>query len=415
MNDRLVTLLGALVSLFILFLLLYSPKQGPMISLPTSEQQGVNGYLGLKRWLDYSGVATVSYRERMLTLTGNAQLADSGNVMISTMPHLKPFSEAELLELNLWLSRGNTLLLLAALDDSPAWILRMDTMGFLDELAALTGLTFDTVTDEEGEVVMLGELFEESELGLAPVTDHPLMTNVHTLRGVSDATTSIWRPRLLEDSLFVAQLATEAETGTGAIWQLPVGEGFVILGASGSLLSNRMLDEADNAQFLTNILTYHLGPAGAFIFDDMHQGLTDIYDPEAFYADDRLHVSLWFILGFWLIYLLGTSSRLHPVTDRALPPRQSDLVKAIGGFMTRKLGRADAGRLLIEGWLEELERTGHIHSGAGTPWQQLESMPLVRPTLLDSVRLTYARLGRGEKVDLKKLHNQLLELKRILA
>jgi hypothetical protein len=415
MNDRLVTLLGALASLLILFLLLYTPKQGPIISLPTSEQQGVNGYLGLKRWLDYSGVATVSYRERMLTLTGNAQLADSGNVMISTMPHLKPFSQAELVELNLWLSRGNTLLLLAALDDSPAWILRMDTMGFLDELAALTGLSFDTVIDEEGEVVMLGELFEESELSLEPVTDHPLMAGVHRLQGVSDAMTSIWRPRLFEDPRFVAKLATDTETGSEAMWQLPVGEGFVILSASGSLLSNRMLGQADNAQFLTNLLAFHLGPAGAFIFDDMHQGLSDSYDPEAFYADDRLHVSLWFILGFWLIYLLGTSSRLHPVTEQAQPPRQSDLVRAIGGFMTRKLSRADAGRLLVEGWFEELERTGRIHTGAGTPWQQLEAMPLVRPTLLNNVRLAYARLGQGEKVDLKKLHNQLLELKRILA
>jgi hypothetical protein len=71
--------------------------------------------------------------------------------------------------------------------------------------------------------------------------------------------------------------------------------------------------------------------------------------------------------------------------------------------------------LLVEGWFEELERTGRINAEAGTPWQQLESMPLVRPTVLDSVRLSYARLGRGEKVDLKKLHNQLLELKRILA
>jgi hypothetical protein len=415
MNDRLVTLLGALGSLLILFLVFYSPSQGALLSLPTSEQQGSNGYLGLKRWLDYSGVTTVSYRERMLTLTGNTQLADNGNVMISTMPHLKPFSEAELLELNLWLSRGNTLLLLAALDDSPAWILRMNTMGFLDELAALTGLGFDTVTDEEGEEVLLGELFEESELSLEPVTDHPLMNDVHTLRGVSDAPTSIWHPRLLDNSWFVAQLATEAETGTGAMWQLPVGEGFVFLVASGSLLSNRMLDQADNAQFLTNLLAYHLGPAGAFIFDDMHQGLTNSYDPEAFFADDRLHVSLWFILGFWLIYLLGTSSRLHPVADPVSPPRQSDLVKAIGGFMTRKLGRAEAGRLMVEGWFEELERTGHIHAGAGTPWQQLDAMPLVRPALLNKVRLAYDRLGRGDKVDLKKLHNQLLELKRILA
>jgi hypothetical protein len=415
MNDRLVTLLGALASLLILFLLLYTPKQGPVTSLPTSEQQGSNGYLGLKRWLDYSGVATVSYRQRMLALTEDAELADSGNVMISTMPHFQPFSERELLELNLWLSRGNTLLLLAALDDSPAWILTMNTMSFLDEITALTGLTFDTVTDEEGEVLLLGELFEESELSIEPVADHPLMTGVHALQGVSDSATSIWRPSLFEDSPFIAQLATETGTGTGAIWQLPVGEGFIILGASGSLLSNRMLDKADNARFFTNLLAYHLGPTGAFIFDDMHQGLTDAYDPDAFFADNRLHVSLWFVLGFWLIYLLGTSSRLHPVTDRAVPPRQSDLVRAVGGFMTRKLGRADAGRLLVEGWFEELERSGRIQAGAGTPWEQIESMPMVRPTLLDSVRLTYARLGRGEKVDLKILHNQLLELKRILA
>ena len=61
-------------------------------------------------------------------------------------------------------------------------------------------------------------------------------------------------------------------TGTTAGWQIPTGDGQVIVLASASLLSNHQIANADNARFAANLIAHHLGPTGAFVFDDLHLG-----------------------------------------------------------------------------------------------------------------------------------------------
>jgi hypothetical protein len=391
------------------------PQATDGVSRPTSAGEGRNTYLALKRWLDNSGVKNHSYRRRFTGLLEDQDLANKGNVMISTLPYASPIRGNEMIQLKKWLARGNTLLLMAALDDSPDWIGLTDSDEFLSQLFALTLLHFNQLTDDEDKVVLVGDALATTELLLYPIPGHPLMEGVHELKGSSDSLSALWEPEVNNGRAFVAELATEAETVMGAVWQLSRGSGFVIVSASGSLLSNRNLGEADNARFLSNVLAYHLGPGGAVIFDDQHQGLSELYDPAAFYSDSRLFASLGFLLGFWLLYLLGTSSRLAAARPQIQQPHQGDLVRAIGNFMLRKLSRADAGKLMVDGWIDDLERRGCLDAGRGSSWQQLQAMPFIPNDLLGEVENDYARLGRGERVNLKKLPNRLHELKRILA
>ncbi len=191
--------------------------------------------------------------------------------------------------------------------------------------------------------------------------------------------------------------------------------GRMIVSGSASLFTNRALGNADNAQLFANIVAFHLAPGGVVIFDDMHQGLSELYDPEAFFNDARLGASVLFVLAFWLVYVVGTSGRLTLPRSRQQMPRQSDLVRAIGGFMARKLAPASAGRMMIEGWLAEMHMSGRISTTSQSAWQELAAMPLVDRDVLAEVNTAHAQLSEGRKVDLAELHNHLQKLRRTLA
>ena len=409
MNDRLVTLVGALLSLAVFLMLVYTPQPTNPPSIPNTEQDGPNGYLGLKLWLDESRIPTVSLRQRLTALEDIAP--GGGHVLLTTMPYRKPLRAEEAQAVQDFVARGNTLLLMAALDDSPDWIFSTFGTAMMSDLPTLTGLSFSAVPGDEDQELQVGEGLETIPLTLSPVPEHPLMAGVESLAAVTDGISNIWRPHLDDNHDLVLRLAVEDAHGQNAIWQLPRSEGFMVISASGSLLTNRMLGKADNARFFSNLVAVHLD-GGAVIFDDYHQGLSELYDPGAFFADSRLHASLGFIFLFWLLYLVGSSARLRRPDDSTPSPLQEDLVRVMGGFMTRKLGRAETGRLMVENWFAELRQRGAL--GTGDPWAQLAAMPLVSKPGLAALREDYTRLGQGKRVSLKTLHNHIMELKRTL-
>ena len=83
---------------------------------------GRNGYLALWNWLEREHVRVASLRNRYSTLHDDKSLAESGNVLIITMPFRTPLRQSEVVPLQTWLLSGNTVVLLAALDDSPEWL-----------------------------------------------------------------------------------------------------------------------------------------------------------------------------------------------------------------------------------------------------------------------------------------------------
>ena len=418
MRDRLVTLLGALLALAIVYALFFQRPGEPPVTKPLSTEPGRNGYLALWNWLEREHVRVVSLRNRYSTLHDDKSLAESGNVLIITMPFRTPLRQSEVVPLQTWLLSGNTVVLLAALDDSPEWLPRDD---FRNDLAELTGMRFTTQREEAAGAARPDganrtppsarfarpPIAARTALAIEPAVDHPLLAGVGTLRGYSDDPSEICILRR-DASQLVLRLATESSSGNDALWERPYGSGDLIVAASASLLANRNIGEGGARELVRTILRYRLGDGGAVIFDDMHHGLSSLYDASALLRDVRLRYTIWFVFAAWLVYVLGASNRLAPPRVPRNVPKQGDFVGAAGGFMARRLDRGAAGRLLLDEWLDEVRRARGLPRGESL-WPELESTPTLARGVYEELHEYDRTLARGGAVDLVRLHNTLLK------
>jgi hypothetical protein len=419
MRDRLVTLLGAVLALTIVYALFFQrPREAP-VTKPLSTEAGRNGYLALWNWLEREHVRVVSLRNRYSTLRDDKSLAKGGNVLIVTMPFRTPLRQSEFIPLQSWLLDGNTVLLLASLDDSPEWLPLADQLDFRRDLSTLTGLRFTTPREDAAAAsggpsrmppaarFARAPIAARTVIELEPAVEHPLLAGVGPLRGYSDDQSELWSLRKYPSAL-VLRLATESSSGNDALWERPYGKGDMIVAASGSLLANRNIGEGGARELVRNVLRYRLGDGGAVIFDDMHQGLSSLYDAAALLRDPRLRYTAWFVLAAWLVYVLGTSNRLAPPRAPRSVPRQGDFVAAAGGFMARRLGRSAAARLLLDEWLDEVRRARGLPRG--TPlWPELEATPTLARGVYEELHACDRTLAGGGTVDLVRLNNTLLK------
>lgn len=420
MKDRVATAVGALLALLACMALLFG-DQDPPASWPTSADRGPNGYAALHDWLDATDIGVESLRDAMDD-ESLAFLPDR-RLLVTTLPHRKPMTPEERRRLRAWVGDGNTLLVMAALNDSPDWIAKVDTSTLLDDVSNLTHARFEPVFDEAGDEAIVGGAGSETTIVLHGFDAHPLVEPRDTFEGVSDDMTSVWQA--LPDPLQLRiPLASEAQFGPSAILHLPSGNGQIFVVALGSMLTNRAIGRADNRHFIASLVRHHVD--GGVIFDDFHQGLSTTYDAAALFRDPRLHLSILFVLATWFVYMVGTWNRLAPAREQATEPGQLDFVRAVGQFLARKLDPVDSGRMMFATRFAEIagEPAGtdtRISPGTGTvdpawfehpPWPRLEANPLVDPTVLDVLKADHARLAAGNKVDLRQLHNRLREFER---
>ena len=405
MKDRLVTAGGALLALLAVVAIGLADYQPPA-TRPTSVEAGPNGYRALRDWLQDGGIEVASHRGR---LTGLTERYGIGNLLVSTLPYQLPMQQDEIRGLRAWVAAGNTLLLLAALNDTPDWSAGAVPDAFLDDLAALTGMAFETVETAMGrnEEEVLDVLQPQRTIALRPVAAHPLTAGVQALAGVTDGRTDVWQVASAPAALRLRVAVTESE-GVDAIWQIRHGDGHVLLAGLGSLAVNRNIAAADNARFVANVVRHHLAVGKRAIFDDMHQGLSSLYDPAAFFKDQRLHASIAFVLALWFVYMIGTWNRLASPRQRAAEPGQQDFVRAVGGFFARKLGAVEAGRQLFRFCFVELAGRGSRFEQP--PWRQLDVNPAIDKALLATIKADHARLSAGKRVDLRRLRNRLRQL-----
>lgn len=397
MNERLVTAGGALLALAAAVAIFVADSEAP-ITPPTAEQNGPNGYLALNRWLQASGVRTVSYRHSALEL--GEREAGNGHLFITAMPHRAPLRTGEAEALRAWAGAGNTLLISVALNDTPPWASGAAPT-LIEDVEALVGLRFEPLADVE-----VLPLWGPETIAIEPLGGQPAVAGVGALQAETAAPTSIWQPKAMavgEDAW--QAVARLRDYDAEAIWHRPLGAGHVYLVALGSLLTNRGIGEVDNGRFFANVANARLAPGGTAIFDDFHQGLSALYAPSDFFADSRLHVSIAFLLALWLLYLVGTWNRLAPPAAAPAVPGQLDFVRAAGGFLARKLHRSDAARLLFAA------RFGHL---AGRrvglrepPWQRLGDNPSIPAALVGALREDYRQASAGRRVNLVRLRNRL--------
>ena len=407
MRDRLVTALGALLALaavIVVFLADYEPPP----SLPTSVESGRNGYLALRDWLNESGVATASHRHSWDASAPALAQYGNGNLFIVTLPQRVGLRHGEAEKMLQWVANGNTLLLMAALNDTPDWSLAAPALGsFADDLEALAAMRFEARTID-GESLEVGANGEEMRLELAAIAAHPLAAGVSVLAGFTDDLASVWQVDVRHQDVRL-RLAIDSQHGTDAFWHIPVERGHVFVSALGSLFTNRAIAEADNAILFANLVRHHLAAGKTVIFDDVHQGISALYGPADFYRDARLHISIAFVLALWFLYMAGTWNRLAPVQDAPDIPGQQDVVRAAGAFLARKLSPVDAGRMMFASWFSALEgRPGRFEQ---PPWDRLEDNPLAEEALLTALKEAHARLRAGRKVPLGRLHNRIHKIK----
>jgi Domain of unknown function (DUF4350) len=441
-KDRLVTL-GLALAALVAFYALLVPKTAPSAeraTRPLSIEGGPNGYLALTHWLDAEGIPTVSLRHRYDRLAEVLQgRPPTGHLLISTMPHIYQVRLSEGDELRRWIAAGNTLLLVAGLSDTPDWSMGEGFDPELNEhLRSLTGLELveteatEDLGDEEapardrppaGEVGRGDEreqtLLERLEANrklqtpeiseLQPIGSHPLLARVTRLEAVSEYPAARWRVRSDVIDL-VLTLAEDRVARKPALWLARYGEGQIVVSAYGSLFTNKQIGKVDNARFVANLVEWSVRPGGQVIVDDAHQGLVAFYDPQAFYSDRRLHQPLWWLLGLWLVFVLG-SQRLRPTSASWQPIDLTSFVRATGGFLARVLRPAAAAQRLFDNFFADIARHTGLAAEGGAVWEWLGTHTSVAAHDLAELRDLHARAAQGGRVDPVKVQTLLAQLR----
>jgi hypothetical protein len=424
-KDRLLTLalaVGALAAFYVVI----APKPQPpqeRVTRPLSTEAGPNGYLGLQRWLVDQGIGVISLRERYGALATIAPTAPTGNLLITTAPHVYPLRNSEALPLDDWIAAGNTMVVLAGLSDTPEW--SMDTgvdPQFLEHMLRMTGLTlkeFPPPVPKEGEagkeatpprdaVLAFTRLVEPERIESAPNGKHPLLDQVQSIMAVSEFPSARWQAS--SERSVVLDLASDHKSGVPALWLVPWGDGQIIVSAYGSLFTNKAIGERDNARLLANIVHWSLGKKGRVIIDDAHQGLVSFYDPDKFFGDARLHRALLWLLALWLVFVLGPR-RLRCAMSDWNPLDVTSFVRATGGFMARVLRPAAAGQRLFANFFNEIRsRLGMTPDGAPL-WDWLAAHAVIPAADLKLMQDLHQRVAEQRRVDLAELHNLIARVR----
>jgi Domain of unknown function (DUF4350) len=405
MRERLLVLVLALGA-FALFYTLMFPKPAPAqsaLAAPLSSESGPNGYLAVWRWLQQQQVPTLSFRYRFDRL--REQLPGTGHLLITTMPHRLPMRGAEFAQLNLWIDQGNTLLIMAGLDDTPAWEGLADD-AFMQHLTRATQLRVKEVGRPQALPVL-----SPARVELQPLGSHPLLEGVGRISTVSELPASRFQADA-SDGAAVLDLAARADTHESALWLRRKGAGQVILCAFATPFTNEEVSRADNAKLLANIVGWSRSARGVVAFDDAHQGATALYDPAAFFGDPRLHRTLAWIVLLWLAFVLGPQ-RLRAAQSYWRPVAETAYVDAGGRYFNAMVEPRDASRRLMEnffGWLGQrlkVEDRGRI-------WEWLDRQASVTSAQREQLHELYTRIYSGDMVDLARLQNLLAQLTRSL-
>ncbi len=247
--------------------------------------------------------------------------------------------------------------------------------------------------------------------GVRPQSIHPVARHIQRVE-VSDLP-GIPPFRLVPAEKYRTTLVLlrDVETEAPALWQARVGGGTAWISRYADLFGNAGLGKRDNARLAANLVQASLKPGGVVMFDDMHQGLSDLYDPDAFFSDPRLHRTLGFMLAFWFLYIIGRSNRLAPMHARSIPPKAVDFVRALGGLFARRVDPTVVGFRLLADFFNEVRAQHGLPRNGEPAWAVLASSPRVGRGNLESLRKLNSRLSHTRRPDLIRLTNLIRRIR----
>jgi hypothetical protein len=405
--------LGLALSALLLFWALFLPKpQSPQAAPPSpiSTEARASGYLAAWRWLAAEHVRELAWRERFDRLAGDPALPAEGNVLLTTLPNELPIGSREATRLDAWVERGNTLLVLAALDDTPAWSFARGER-LTGEIARVSRLKFETPAQHDAPAsgaslstaVKAWQAPRDSVI--EPAGAQPLLEQVRRLEVSSELPASRWHATPM-DAAALLDLAKMSGSDEPVMWLRRQGRGQVITCAFAGIFSNSNLGRSDNGRLLSNIIAWGLLPGGAVIFDDAHQGAVNFYDAKAFFADARLHRTLAWLVLLWFVFVLG----VQRPRMRSQDWRPTDITAFIGisgEFFGSMLSPSTAAARLLENFFSAVSRRRGLNESADPDWNWLSSQASVSATELHVLRESLQRVQAGRRIDLLKLQNLL--------
>jgi Domain of unknown function (DUF4350) len=424
LKQRLVTFglaLGALFACYALFL--PKPHATDQSSpRPVTTEDGAAGYQAAWRWLQAEHVRESALHQRFDRLSDATLSARAtGNVLVTTLPHELPVQPQEASQLEAWVESGNTLIVAAALDDTPQWA-GGGSARLLKDVERLSRLKFDTDNDDQKNAKpsspsrslksTLEGVPEPTMIKIEPRGNHFLMDGIHSLSVLSDLPASRWRATPMDNSA-VLQVA-QTGSGEGAIFIRRQAKGQVITLAVAGLFSNRDIGSTDNAKLLSNIVAWTLQPGATVIFDDMHQGAVGYYDAKKFFADPRLHRTLLWLVFLWLAFVLGVQHLRFPARDW----RAADMtafVSASGDFLASSVTASAAASRILANFFDSLRRRPGVPTDDSGTWKWLSAQPSVSAQEVAELQNIHGRILRGQGFDLKRLQDLVSQLKGKMA
>jgi hypothetical protein len=408
-KERVSVLALAAGALGLFYILIFPKPPAPAdeIVRPLSSEVRPDGYLAAWQWLVEQHIPVVRLRYRYDRLPGLLS-KPTGNLLLVTMPQWVPARTAELEKLEGWVERGNTLLIMAAIHDTPPWSVDSDPL-LNDKIEQLTGLRLQKDRAQKADVQSSILL---DRLDIVPQGEHPLLAGVRHI--TATGTLPVRDGRLkASDGTLPLELANRSDTGEPTLWLIRHGAGQIVFSTAASPFSNGAVAVTDNAQFLANIIAWCRGPGGTVVFDDAHQGATDYYDGRAFFADPRLHHTLWWLVFLWLAMILGALP-LRAARRSWQPVNEGAYVEASARYFANVVPPNEAAQRLIESFLRRLGAGAHPDREPRL-WELFDADPRVSDSQRSALHALYESACAGKRVDLVRLQNLLAQLREPLA
>jgi hypothetical protein len=244
---------------------------------------------------------------------------------------------------------------------------------------------------------------------IEPRGTHPLLAGVRSVLVTSELPSSRWKGSSENDSALLDIASVQGSDDT-AIWLMHKDAGQVVVIGFAGIFNNRNIATGDAGRLISNVLAWSLKPGGSLIFDDAHHGSVDYYDAKAFFADPRLHRTLFWLVALWLVFVFGIQRlRVHSQGWHAADI--TSFIGTSGEFLASVVTPQVASARLLANFFDGIRRRLNLPEDGSAEWQWLAAQPKVLKGEVAALRGLQAQLDVGKRVSVVELHTLICQLR----